>query len=151
MHDETVRALCQMPAAFHERGNISMIDLLAESGYLDDWRGITEAMIEHHLRVFPQLVDDWLLHSCDQRCGGWYFVEPGRGLDSKEGWRVGYYPNSGPRPPETVFDDQYSACAFYIKREAEVLRGFQPLSFTKKIKRWWKFWQRRRTTTDPQP
>src|SRR6476646_4027468 len=114
-------SLCRMPIDFHERGNVSMVVLVAECGYDPVCSSISETTVETHLRQHPELVPIWVQYSADQRCSsGWYLVGPGDGLDGKEGWRVGYY-KSHERPSERVFSDQFAASAFFIMRELEVL------------------------------
>ena len=119
--DPIVDALCTMPTRFHERGDISMIGLLRETGYNGPQSGVSEQDIEKHLRQHPDLVRVWTNYSEDQRCSpAWYLAQPGTSSDSAEGWRVGYYAHDS-RLPETLFPDEFVACAFYIAREVETL------------------------------
>jgi hypothetical protein len=114
-----------MPIAFRERGDVSLVALLRESGYL--WRRatISEVALEEHLRAHSDLVDEWLRFSEDQRCSpAWYLVGPGRGAELRDGWRVGVFTGSKPRPAERVFQDGFTACAFFVKRQAEDLRRY---------------------------
>ncbi len=112
-----------MPAEFRRRGDVSMFRLLKESGYDAAELPLSEEAIERHLREHPDLVSVWTAHSEEQRCSpGWYLAQPGTGLDGAEGWRVGYY-TVGRRPPERLFANEFSACAFYIARFLESLAG----------------------------
>ena len=97
--------------------------LLRESGYVSAASKISEQDIETHLRNNPDLVAAWIGYSEDQRCSpAWYLAQPGAGLDGREGWRVGYYTSRDrPRPPERVFADEFSACAFFVMRQVESL------------------------------
>jgi hypothetical protein len=116
-----IDALCRMPTAFKDRGDISMLALFRESGYDAIRSELSEREIEAHLRKYPDLVRTWIAHSKEQRSSpSWYLAEPGTGLDGTEGWRVGYLA-SGQRPPERLFPNESSACAFFIMRCVEEL------------------------------
>jgi hypothetical protein len=121
MSSPMVDALCRMPIAFKDRGDISMVALLRESGYDAVNSGISERDVEAHLRRNPDLVQTWVAFSEDQRCSpAWYLAKPGAGLDGKDGWRVGYH-TSGQWSPERLFPDEYEACAFFIMRIVQQL------------------------------
>jgi hypothetical protein len=110
-----------MPDDFWARGDVSMVELLRESGYPATESDVSEQDIEAFLRAHPGLITDWLRYSEDQRSSAaWYFTRPGRGLDGREGWRVGYY-TTGARPPERVFANEFEACAFFVMRNVEEL------------------------------
>jgi hypothetical protein len=117
-----------LAADFKER-NVSRVDLLRRSGYLES-EPISEENIEAYLRLHPDLVGTWIHDSEDQRTStGWWITEP---LDrsllerlpdgvqrttylkfrAERKWTVGNL-------PETVrytFDDRFAACAFYIRQ-----------------------------------
>ena len=56
----TVEAVCRMPISFAERGDVSMVNLLSESGYCEHRVTVNEAALQAHLRSEPGLVDVWL-------------------------------------------------------------------------------------------
>jgi hypothetical protein len=121
MGGDTITRVCQMPVAFQERGNISMIDLIRESGYLRDYQNVTEAAIDAFLRRHPELTSHWIQYSQDQRCSpAWYLVGPRDGHPDLR-WTVGRHPSSPKK--EWSFPDHIAACAFFIKQEAESLRS----------------------------
>jgi hypothetical protein len=121
MSSQMVDALCRLPIVFKDRGDISMVELLRESGYNAIRCGISEHDIEAHLRMNPDLIQTWVAFSEDQRCSpARYLAKPGAGLDGKEGWRVGHY-TASPRLPERLFPDEYEACAFFIMRSVQEL------------------------------
>jgi hypothetical protein len=121
MRDDTVRAVCEMAQAFAARGDVSMADLLVESGYLRDAESADEPAIERHLRVDPALVDSWARYSADQRAApAWYMLEP----ETAGGhWVVGHLAASGSHAERRSFENSFAACAFYVKRVAESLRS----------------------------
>jgi hypothetical protein len=68
----------------------------------------------------------WLLHSDDQRCTpAWYLAAPGGGLEPSQYWRVGYLNRDGSANPERAFADQFAACAFFMRRQAEELASMR--------------------------
>jgi hypothetical protein len=54
-----IENVCRIPADFTERRDISVVDLLAESGYLEVGQAVTENIIEKHLRAHPDLIHLW--------------------------------------------------------------------------------------------
>jgi hypothetical protein len=109
-----------MPITFHERGDVSMIDLIRESSYVKDWQTVKEQHIESYLRECPRLVEEWIQYSEDQRCSpAWYILRPSEGKPN-EGWIVGRHPTA----PQNAcrFSNPFAACACFIKLEAEELR-----------------------------
>jgi hypothetical protein len=121
MRDDIIRAVCEMAHAFKSRGNVSMVDLLRESGYLQDPESADESAIERHLRRSPELVASWVCYSEDQRASpAWYMREP----ETVGGhWVVGHMSASGTHSERRSFANGFAACAFYIKRQADGLRA----------------------------
>ncbi|MGH7388954.1 MAG: hypothetical protein ACREM3_05785 [Candidatus Rokuibacteriota bacterium] len=121
MRDDIARAVCEMAIIFKSRDDVSMLDLLLESGYLREPDGIDESAIERQLRRNPELVDSWVDHSEDRRSSpAWYVARPEAAGGA---WPVGYVSTSGSRSEKRSFTDGFAACAFYIKREVEGLRA----------------------------
>lgn len=102
-----------------------MIELIRESGYFVVADKVHELEIERHLRDFPYLIDSWQCYSEDQRTSpAWYLVSPRPDASPTEpGWRVGFYSPSQDERHERAFSDGYSACAYFIKQQAERLRA----------------------------
>lgn len=108
MTSSVVERLCNLPIEFHERGNISSMQLVLDSGVLDDPAEFRHDVIKQHLQRHPELVDEWARWSADKRCSsGWYLCVDERGII------VGYVPG-GLRIP---FADPISACADFIIKE----------------------------------
>jgi len=125
MHETVVESLCDMPAAFRTRRDVSMVALIAESGYLTCADDVTEEEIERHLRAKPDLVKQWVEHSEDQRCTPARFLELPDGTDTQpDQCIVGCVEENGSRSEKKGFSDPFAACAYYIKRESESLRSF---------------------------
>jgi len=121
MTSTVVEAVCRMPIMFRAQAGVSMVALFQQSGYSVIRPAISESDIERYLRSHPEVVSSWVAYSEDQRCSpSWYLAAPGVGLDTKQGWRVGYYASEG-RLPERLFPDEYAACAFFITRYLEEL------------------------------
>jgi len=111
-----------MPIEFKERGNVSMVELLSETGYSDVAETITETTIENYLRLHSELVDTWVMYSEDQRCTpAWYLSEPFDDSPNNK-WTVGFVQESGIFSSKQTFPNRYSACANFIKKYIELLK-----------------------------
>ena len=125
MPESCISALCRIPIARKLR-DVSTITLFLESGYLHHRDGISESALEKYLRAHPELVQHWVRFSEDQRCTpSWYLLPPVPRIHDHDQppWVVGYMPDSDSEPPQKTFPNPFSACAFFIKREAEELSG----------------------------
>src|SRR3954465_8781711 len=88
----TIEAICRMPAEFRRRGDVSMMDLLKESGYLENRSHVTEVLLQLYLNDHPEVIEAWLIESQDQRTSeGWYLLDP-TAAEAGRGWIVGFYP-----------------------------------------------------------
>lgn len=105
-----VERVCRLPRDFRLVGTKSVIQLAEEIGLLAHRECVTSGAVESRLLAQPELVDDWLHWSADQRKSpAWYFCEDG------EGYVVGYLPNG----EEKRFTDRTSACTQYVIHEIE--------------------------------
>jgi hypothetical protein len=117
--DNTKEALCRIALQFKMRGNISMIALLMESGYLENYPQITEKHLTEYFHDHQELIEPWLIESVDNRSGkGWYIEEQEGGFIRSKSWIVGYYPGNDKRK----FKNEADACGFFVKNWAEELR-----------------------------
>jgi len=117
---DTIEKLIHLAYDYLKSGNISPINLLKESGYLEFPDQINEEEIEEVLKLYPHLIDEWLLWSENKRSTPtWFFTK-----DNDDGWCfVGHSPESK-EFEEINTKDEFKACAAFIKREAERLRKF---------------------------
>ena len=70
--DDVVASVCRLADDFKTQRNVSKVDLLCRSGYLES-ESVSEADIEAYLRLHPELVDVWIRDSQDQRNStGWW-------------------------------------------------------------------------------
>lgn len=108
---EVIESVCRIPSEFHQRGDVSVVRLVEESGYRIHRVAIAVDDLERYLRARPELVQDWDVYSASNRKGsGWYFDRAARS--------VGCYRDNR-RQHEQVFDDAAQACATFIKREID--------------------------------
>jgi len=116
--EKVVEAICSMAKVHKERGDISIVALLEESGYSAISNEIPEHAIESFLRTQPDLVDSWHLYSMDQRCSpSWYIQEPSQNSSIGNEWIVGFMPGDVDSRKEVFkFKDGFQACAFFIKK-----------------------------------
>jgi len=112
----TIEKIIHLSYDFRKRGNISSVNLLKESGYLEFFDQITEEEIEEMLKLYPHLVDEWLLWSENKRViePVWAFMK----------FDDGSYLVGGKENVEINTKDEFKACAAFIKLEAEDLRIF---------------------------
>ena len=106
-----------MPRDFHERGDVSMVTLLKESGYPQVAESITEQLLEVYFEKHQDLIDVWVRNSEDTRGSpDWYLSKP---TGSEKQWIVGFFPDG----PTRRFSQGAQACAFYVKRYLETLKA----------------------------
>ena len=103
-----------MPKLFHERGNISMVDLLAEVGNPSMIDEITIEDLVQGLRDHPEAVDFWIQQSEDNRSSPAWYIRQKR---DDTLWEVGYYPDG----ESTDFENSLDACANYIRQYLDLL------------------------------
>ena len=110
---EIVKRICCLPLDF-KRGSKTLIQLIRESGYVDNPDALERERVEAFLRDKPDLQDAWVIYSGDKRVSaGWYFDADG------DGWVVGYYPGK----ERQKFVSKLEACAEFVLREAFALKS----------------------------
>lgn len=115
---DSIVKLIHLAYDFRKRGNISPINLLKKSGYLEFSDQINEEEIGEILKSYPHLVDEWLLWSENKRSNPtWHFDK------FEDGTYAVAYSTEGIEA-EINKKDEFKACAAFIKREAEDLREF---------------------------
>ena len=102
--DDSVSRFCSMPAQFRERGDVSIIDLFAESGGTDLLNQLDETDVVKMFSRNPDWVDSWCRWSEDQRSSPAWFI---REIPDKSSWEVGFYPEGD----SIYFDSRVAACA----------------------------------------
>lgn len=121
--DDLLSRVCLLPQEFRRRGDVSMIDLVRDSGYLRSPSAVTEEHLERYFRANPDAIDSWSLHSMDQRCApAWYLVEPS---DNAGQWAVGYLTANGQRTREAFYSDGAKACASFVKQWLDLIGGYR--------------------------
>ena len=104
--DDTIAMICRMPRDFCTR-DVSMIQLLQESGYTECTGQITEDLIREYVDAHRENIAAWQRYSDDQRCGpSWFFRNKG----------IGHVAKSGKVELEQEYPTEAEACAAYIKR-----------------------------------
>jgi hypothetical protein len=114
-----IEAVSKMALDFNQRGDISMVGLLKESGYADNPSKITQEDLTEQFRKHPELIETWVIQSDDKRTSsGWFIKEPENSLTRNKAWVVGFYPIGD----TNEFLYAAEACGFYVKMEAEQIR-----------------------------
>jgi hypothetical protein len=109
-----VEKIVDISRQFSTKHNISIYQLLKDSGYFENYSEITIDEIKKELRLKPELVQFWLNYSEDKRTsGGWYFLKK-----DDHTFIVGNLSDHSVIP----FNDSIDACAQFIRNEIEVIR-----------------------------
>jgi hypothetical protein len=112
---DIVAKICALPVQFKFRGNVSIVQLVAESGYHTDPDALSVAAVSAHLHENPDLIDAWLMYSEDKRTSsGWYVSQRSTGT-----FEIGYHP-AGER---ISVSGRAPACAEFIVREVRSIAG----------------------------
>jgi hypothetical protein len=105
-----VSSIGRMPLEFKSRGNVSMLQLLAESGYLQNQSLVTVELLTAYFAEHPESIDAWLLQSLDNHGSpSWYLLDPSA-ANTQGKWAVGFYP--GER--REYFERGEDACAVFV-------------------------------------
>jgi hypothetical protein len=116
--DNVIENILYMPSKFHSLGDISMLELFRESGYIQAHTFITTENIKSALVNHQECVRDWIISSGDKRVSsGWFILDQDNGK-----YIVGYFSRTE-RFELPEFDNVEDACAEYIKRELESFRN----------------------------
>lgn len=116
--NDVITRLLSLPHEFNRLGNVSIHELLSESGYASCFEEILVENIRKALVEQPQRIDEWAQYSEDKRSSsGWYFRTESEGTHV-----VGYYPDNGEKNTRSSFEDRATACATFIKHEIEDIR-----------------------------
>ena len=110
MNDElAIRRICNLPQDIRTGDKFSY-DLVRASGM--GQRMLTVESVLPVLRAKPELVEDWMGWSEDQRCSPAYAFHEENGR-----YVVGRYPDED----RAVFDDRFSACADFIVKVVNLI------------------------------
>jgi hypothetical protein len=109
--------ILSLPEKFYALRNVSIYDLLKETGYFELYSQINEATFLDELNKNPEQINYWLNWSNDKRTtSGWYIKE-----DENGKYVVGYFPSSE-QSNQMEYSDLNEACAAFVKREIEEIR-----------------------------
>jgi hypothetical protein len=110
--------IATLPRTFSLRANVSILALLRDRGYFEAHDQIPEAEIRAALIRSPEGVQQWMQYSGDKRATGWYVTQ-----DDEGRYEVGCVVEGGDRCSQVEYKDRTDACAAFIKREIEDIRG----------------------------
>jgi hypothetical protein len=102
-------AVARIAVDLRAQADVSPVELVRASGYLQDSMSVTIETIRAVLATHPDWVAAWLAYSQDKRTdSGWYVTQ-----DGASGCLVGYYPGAEP----DRFHDCVHACAVFVDHE----------------------------------
>jgi hypothetical protein len=102
----------EIPDAY-DHGNLSTMQLLAETGYLDRPQALTVSDVKRALEEDPELTELWLERGKDQRLAGGWSIEHDNGGYRVQNYSTGQY---------LVERDRLQACAEFIIRYVGFIR-----------------------------
>jgi hypothetical protein len=115
---DTIIQVIHLAKKCSERNNVSIYSLLKEVGYFDIHDEVSENLIREALFLHPNCVNDWIRFSEDKRSSaGWYFQQNGTDYE------VGFFSLNKNNISPTKYSNSIEACAAFIKREIESIRG----------------------------
>ncbi len=114
MHlNEIIFNVVSITEIFASRNDISVYQLLKDSGYFEKFSAISIKKIKKELKSHPELIQFWLNYSEDKRTsGGWYLKK-----DNND-----FFVGNLLKKSEKHFQNEVDACALFIKREIEEIR-----------------------------
>lgn len=115
--ESVISAVCRMPVAFRSGESTSMATLFEQSGCANHMNSMTADVLAAFLRQRQELIDAWVIESCDRRTGSGPYLEEPRS-DGRP-WVVGDYPSG----EQVEYTDGASACAAFILRRLHELAG----------------------------
>ena len=114
MKNEIIKDLIFIPQRFYEHGNVSFYSLLRSLRYESLYNKINVFDIIPVLLKDQSCINDWLSWSKNKRTeNGWYFKK-----HAENNYSVGYISSSG-KSEILSFDNKVTACATFIKKEAD--------------------------------
>jgi len=117
--DETIRRLIHLPHELHRINTVSIIELLRESSYFDNYNNISVENIHDALNLYPECVNEWMQYSEDKRASSGFYIKQ----EECKKYIIGFINVNGNHNFQpVVYDDRIEACAFFIKKEAESIR-----------------------------
>jgi hypothetical protein len=102
----------EIPDAY-DHSNLSTMQLLAETGYLDRPQALTVSDVKAALEDDPDLAEMWLQRGRDQRLAGGWFIEHVNDQYRIQNYSTGQY---------LVEWDRLQACAEFIVRYVDFIR-----------------------------
>ena len=109
---DVIMRICEMPSEFKKRGDVSMIQLLEESGYRQLREKVTEFHILPYIQTHPTVVEAWQCYSEDQRCrSGWFLQDK----------KVGFINALGQTASSQTYFNSKLDCSVYIKHMVNAL------------------------------
>jgi hypothetical protein len=114
---DDVARVCEIPVEFKARGDVSLIQLVRESGFEAKHVNLTVAALCEYLRDKPALIDAWFGYSEDKRASsGWYIRQRPNGQ-----FEVAFFPKG----ESLITADRALACAEFVLREILAIAGEQ--------------------------
>ena len=110
---DIVARICEIPVEFKARGDVSVLQLIRESGFEAQHVTVTVDALCKYLRDKPALIDAWFGYSEDKRTSsGWYILQRPNGQ-----FEVAFFPKG----ESLITANRASACAEFVLREIRAI------------------------------
>jgi hypothetical protein len=107
-----------LPRNFYKLRNISIFNLLKQSGYFELYDQIDNADILQAVTENRDVINDWLTWSENKRVTeGWFFTK-----NENETYVVDYSPYDKNKK-QIKFANAEEACCYFIKNEIDIIRN----------------------------
>ena len=113
---DVVENIVSLPLVFEKERNKSMLELICESGYIENKSENLEKVIARKLRQTKVYIDYWIQYSESKRTDAGWFI---RSTISGK-YEVGYI-FKGSLSQIVVFDNINEACACFVVREIDFI------------------------------
>ena len=98
------------------------MDLIRQIGYAEHAAEITEGLLDGHVRAYAELLEIWVQYSENQRCSpAWVLSGRATVGDATKDRHVSYWDDDPAGRFKQVLSDQFAACAFFVKRQADTM------------------------------
>lgn len=115
---DLIEKIIKIPRIFNSSTDISIYDLLKNTGYFENTDKISHDLIKKYLESNTYYIDDWIFYSEDKRCEtGWYIIK-----NNINKFTVGYMDNNG-NDKYIEYDNIIDACSNYIINEIDNIKN----------------------------
>ncbi len=104
--------ICNLPTELKTNTNTSIFKIIQATGFAENESAFDEELLSEFFKAHPNLVNEWVNFSEDQRCTpAWYLEQIDTEIDE---WVVGYLERPGHHIHRLKYRDKADACAKFV-------------------------------------